>query len=105
MHILQYLIACSLCYKPFIQILHLAPAQRLGEFTAWVLADGNMLKVPLQVPRVFYLNTQASNTEEYPGVRVSRILPHGRPVFNLIEVSELNIWKISKELLLLPHSL
>ncbi|KAG0596069.1 hypothetical protein M758_UG221800 [Ceratodon purpureus] len=45
-----------------------------------------MYKVPLQVPRVFYLNTQASNTEEYPGIRVTRTLPHGRPVFNLIEV-------------------
>lgn len=68
------------------QILHLALGQRSGEFTAWVLADGDMYKVPLKVPRVFYLNTQATNTEEYPGVRVTRTLPHGRPVFNLIEV-------------------
>lgn len=78
-------------FEIFIQILHLAPGQRLGEFTAWVLADGDMYKVPLQVPRVFYLNTQASDTEEYPGVRVTRVLPHGRPVFNLIEVRELNM--------------
>lgn len=78
----------------FLQILHLALGQRSGEFTAWVLADGDMYKVPLKVPRVFYLNTQATNTEEYPGVRVTRTLPHGRPVFNLIEVSRFNAWKL-----------
>jgi DNA polymerase epsilon subunit 1 len=69
------------------QILHLAPSsQRPGEFSAWVLSDGNMYKVPVQVPRVFYLNTRAPNTEEYPGARVNRVLPHGRQSFNLIEV-------------------
>jgi DNA polymerase epsilon subunit 1 len=67
----------------------LAPAQRPGEFTAWVLVDGDMYNIPLQVPRVFYLNTQASNTEDYPGVRVTRTLPHGRPVFNLLTLSGL----------------
>lgn len=77
-----------------MQILLLALDQRPGEFTAWVLADGDMYKVPLKVPRVFYLNTQATNTEEYPGVRVTRTLPHGRPVFNLIEVRKFDASKL-----------
>lgn len=78
-------ISCTYWVCPW-QILHLAPSQRPGEFSAWVLSDGNMYKVPVQVPRVFYLNTRAPNTEEYPGARVNRVLPHGRQSFNLIEV-------------------
>ena len=46
-----------------------------------------MFKIPLQIPRTFYLNTQAPNCEEYPGACVTRVLPHGHPVFNLIEVN------------------
>lgn len=57
-----------------------------GLFFAWVIADGIMHKIPIIVPRVFYLNSKASITEEFPGRRVNKILPHSRPVFNLIEV-------------------
>nr|CAB3446691.1 unnamed protein product [Digitaria exilis] len=45
-----------------------------------------MFKIPINVPRVFYLNSKAPVTEEFPGRRVKKILPHGRPCFNLIEV-------------------
>nr|CAD1820134.1 unnamed protein product [Ananas comosus var. bracteatus] len=49
-------------------------------------ADGLMVKVPMNVPRVFYLNTRAPITEEFPGRRVKKILPHRKPCYNLIEV-------------------
>lgn len=45
-----------------------------------------MLKVPITVPRAFYLNTKAPLNEEFPGRRVNKILPHSRPFFSLIEV-------------------
>ncbi|KAL6990652.1 DNA polymerase epsilon catalytic subunit B [Sarracenia purpurea var. burkii] len=45
-----------------------------------------MRKIPIIVPRVFYLNSKAPITEEFPGRRVSKILPHGRHSYNLIEV-------------------
>lgn len=69
------------------QILQLVPRTQPGHFYAWVIADGTMHKVPINVPRVFYLNSKAPITEEFPGRRVKKILPHSRPNFNLIEVS------------------
>lgn len=57
-----------------------------GHFFAWVIVDGIMLKIPIVVPRVFYLNSKASKTEEFPGRRVNKILPHGRRSYNLVEV-------------------
>eukprot|EP01018_Ginkgo_biloba_P017404 Gb_06608 [translate_table: standard] len=75
----------SLIYSHW-QILQLVTSQKPGEFFAWVMAGGNMFKVPIKVPRVFYINTKAPITEEFPGKRVTRILPHGRTSFNLIEV-------------------
>eukprot|EP00250_Pteridium_aquilinum_P003833 c14110_g1_i1 orf=789-5363(-) len=68
------------------QILQLASSREPGEFIAWVMAGGDMFKVPLKVPRHFFINTKASLADEHPGKRVSRVLPHGRPSFNLIEV-------------------
>ncbi|URE33478.1 DNA polymerase [Musa troglodytarum] len=68
------------------QILQLVPRTQPGHFYAWVIADGTMHKVPINVPRVFYLNSKAPITEEFPGRRVKKILPHSRPNFNLIEV-------------------
>ncbi|PIA58925.1 hypothetical protein AQUCO_00400052v1 [Aquilegia coerulea] len=68
------------------QIIQLVPTTQVGHFFAWVVVDGTMLKVPVHVPRVFYLNSKAPITEEFPGKRVNKTLPHGRPSFNLIEV-------------------
>lgn len=45
-----------------------------------------MHKIPIVVSRVFYLNSKAPITEEFPGRRVNKILPHGRHSYNLIEV-------------------
>lgn len=61
-----------------------------GHFFAWVVAEGIMFKIPINVPRTFYLNSKAPVTEEFPGRRVKKILPHGRPCFNLIEVNVMN---------------
>uniref|UniRef100_A0A0E0NFE0 DNA polymerase epsilon catalytic subunit n=1 Tax=Oryza rufipogon TaxID=4529 RepID=A0A0E0NFE0_ORYRU len=68
------------------QIIQLASSTLPGHFFAWVVAEGIMFKIPINVPRVFYLNSKAPVTEEFPGRRVKKILPHGRPCFNLIEV-------------------
>ena len=73
------------------QIIQLAPSTTPGQFLAWVVADGIMFKIPIKVPRVFYLNSKAPVTDEFPGRRVKKILPHGRPSLNLIEVKMLNI--------------
>lgn len=74
--------------KLWLQVLQLAPSQRPGYFNAWVIADRYMYKVPIKVPRVFYLNTRSPNKEEYPGVLVNRLLPHQKPSFNLLEVRQ-----------------
>ncbi|KAF3780559.1 DNA polymerase epsilon catalytic subunit A [Nymphaea thermarum] len=68
------------------QIIQFVPSPDLGNFFAWVVVEDIMFKVPLNVPRVFYLNTRAPITEEFPGKRVNKTLPHARPSFNLIEV-------------------
>lgn len=68
-----------------VQIIQLVPSSD-GQFFAWVVLEGIMLKIPMTVPRVFYLNSKAPVTEEYLGRRVSKILPHGRRSFNFYEV-------------------
>lgn len=84
------------------QIIQLVSSTQPGCFFAWVVADGIMHKIPITVPRVFYLNSKAPVTEEFPGRHVNKILPHSRPVFNLIEVSIIRnclYWIIFFELL------
>ncbi|CAM8878713.1 unnamed protein product [Rhodiola kirilowii] len=68
------------------EIIQLVPSSRAGQFSAWVVVDGVMLKIPVNIPRVFYLNSKAPITEEFPGRRVNKILPHGRSSYNLIEI-------------------
>ncbi|XP_051120943.1 DNA polymerase epsilon catalytic subunit A-like [Andrographis paniculata] len=68
------------------QIIQLVPSAQHGQFFAWVVVEGTMHKIPVLVPRIFYLNSKAPVTEEFPGRRVNKILPHGRQSFNLIEV-------------------
>lgn len=69
-----------------VQIIQLAPSSQHGQFFAWVIVEGVMLKIPITVPRVFYLNSKAPITEEFPGRRVNKTLPHGHHSYNLIEV-------------------
>lgn len=68
------------------QIIQLAPSSQHGQFFAWVIVEGVMLKIPITVPRVFYLNSKAPITEEFPGRRVNKTLPHGHHSYNLIEI-------------------
>ncbi|KAL3518505.1 hypothetical protein ACH5RR_021094 [Cinchona calisaya] len=68
------------------QIIQLVPSSQLGQFFAWIIVEGVMHKIPIIVPRVFYLNSKAPVTEEFPGRRVNKVLPHGHNSYNLIEV-------------------
>ncbi|OIT28308.1 PREDICTED: DNA polymerase epsilon catalytic subunit A-like [Nicotiana attenuata] len=68
------------------QIVQLEPTSQHGQFFAWVVVEGAMHKISVTIPRVFYLNSKAPITEEFPGRRVNKILPHGRHSYNLIEV-------------------
>lgn len=68
-----------------IQIIQLVHSPQVGKFFAWVVVDGIMLKIPISIPRVFYLNSR-SPTEEFSGKRVNKTLPHGRHSYNLYEV-------------------
>nr|XP_043613660.1 DNA polymerase epsilon catalytic subunit A-like [Erigeron canadensis] len=82
------------------QIIQLVPSSQHGHFSAWVVVDGVMHKIPISVPRVFYLNSKAPITEEFPGRRVTKNLPHGRHCYNLIEVitDEDQFRKVSRKL-------
>ncbi|KAF7120543.1 hypothetical protein RHSIM_Rhsim13G0107600 [Rhododendron simsii] len=69
------------------QIVQIVPSSQHGQYFAWVVVEGVMRKIRIVVPRVFYLNSKAPITEEFPGRRVNKILPHGRHSYNLIEVN------------------
>ncbi|XP_059627348.1 DNA polymerase epsilon catalytic subunit A-like [Cornus florida] len=69
------------------QIIQLVSNSHNGQFFAWIIVEGVMHKIPIIVPRVFYLNSRAPITEEFPGRRVNKVLPHGRCGYNLIEVT------------------
>lgn len=71
------------------QIIQLVPGSHNGQFFAWVVVEGIMLKVPIAVPRVFYLNCKATISGNFPGRRVNKTLPHGRQSYNLFEASTL----------------
>ncbi|CAN1252331.1 DNA polymerase epsilon catalytic subunit A [Linum perenne] len=76
-------VALTRCHWQIIQLL---PSSQNGQFFAWVVVDGIMVKIPITVPRVFYLNSKAPLTEKFPGKRVSKTLPRGRRSYNLVEV-------------------
>lgn len=71
---------------PVIQIIQLIHSPQIGQFFAWVVVDGIMLKIPVSVPRVFYLNSRSPISDEFLGKRVNKTLPHGRQSNNLYEV-------------------
>lgn len=73
-----------------MQIIQIEPSSQYGRFFAWVSVQGVMRKIPINVPRVFYLNSKAPVTEDFPGRRVNKILPHGHHNYNLIEVHHLS---------------
>ncbi|KAI4322394.1 hypothetical protein L6164_022096 [Bauhinia variegata] len=77
-------VALTQCYWQIIQLVN---GSQNTQFFAWVLVDGVMLKIPVSVPRVFYLNSKSPITEEFLGKRVSKTLPHGRHTYNLYEVT------------------
>ncbi|KAF1884802.1 hypothetical protein Lal_00028689, partial [Lupinus albus] len=82
------------------QIIQLLHSSQIGQFFAWVVVDGVMLKIPVCVPRVFYLNSRSPITEEFLGKRVNKTLPHGRHSYNMYEVTidEVQFKEASKKL-------
>ncbi|CAH9070869.1 unnamed protein product [Cuscuta europaea] len=68
------------------QIIQLTPSSQSGQLFAWVVVEGVMHKLSINIPRIFYLNSKASITEEFPGRCVNKFLPHGRCSHTLIEV-------------------
>ncbi|KAG7653527.1 DNA polymerase epsilon catalytic subunit A C-terminal [Arabidopsis suecica] len=68
------------------QIIQLVPSPQSGQFFAWVVVEGLMLKIPLTIPRVFYINSKVPIAEYFQGKSVNKILPHGRPCYSLTEV-------------------
>ncbi|GKA33848.1 DNA polymerase epsilon catalytic subunit [Tanacetum coccineum] len=66
-------------------IIQLVPSSQNSQLFAWVVVDGTMHKIPINVPRVFYLNSKASVSKGFPGRLVNKILPHGHGCYNLIE--------------------
>ncbi|EXB53718.1 DNA polymerase epsilon catalytic subunit A [Morus notabilis] len=69
------------------QIVQLVPSSQSGQYFAWIVVEGIMLKIPITVPRVFYINSKAPLEDKFPGRRANKILPHGRHIYNLYEVS------------------
>ncbi|CAL9214158.1 unnamed protein product [Arabidopsis halleri] len=68
------------------QIIQLVPSPQSGQFFAWVVVEGLMLKIPLTISRVFYINSKVPIAEYFQGKCVNKILPHGRPCYTLTEV-------------------
>ncbi|PWA40336.1 DNA polymerase epsilon catalytic subunit [Artemisia annua] len=68
------------------QIIQIVSSSQNGRYFAWAIVDGTMHKIPVKVPRVFYLNSKAPLSEGFPGRFVNKILPHGQRCYNLIEV-------------------
>ncbi|PON38200.1 DNA-directed DNA polymerase [Parasponia andersonii] len=68
------------------EIVQLVPTSQSGQFFAWIVVEGIMLKIPITVPRVFYINSKAPLEEKFPGRRANKILPHGRHSYNIYEV-------------------
>ena len=69
-----------------IQLVQLVPTSQSDQFFAWIVVEGIMLKIPITVPRVFYINSKAPLEEKFPGRRVNKVLPHGKHNYNLYEV-------------------
>lgn len=84
------IITQSDCLISMIQILQLVPSSESGQILAWLVVEGMMLKIPLDVPRVFYINSTApikqELKEEFPGKYVNKTLPHGKHSYYLYEV-------------------
>ncbi|KAL9300842.1 putative DNA-directed DNA polymerase [Arabidopsis thaliana] len=71
----------------YLQIIQLVQSPQSGQFFAWVVVEGLMLKIPLTIPRVFYINSKASIAGNFTGKCINKILPHGKPCYNLMEVN------------------
>jgi len=72
------------------QIIQLVQSPQSGQFFAWVVVEGLMLKIPLTIPRVFYINSKASIAGNFTGKCINKILPHGKPCYNLMEARHLH---------------
>ncbi|KAI9141033.1 DNA polymerase-like protein epsilon [Paraphysoderma sedebokerense] len=80
----------SLAFKTW-QIVQIVETEVPGECRLWVLIDSSLHAIKLQIPRIFYVNTQEDSPTKFSSQvkleRVSKHLPHSHPVFNLYQVT------------------
>ena len=65
------------------QIIQIVETSELGLFRLWALVDQELHLLRLNVPRIFYVNRRTLITEPTPWKKCTKILPRGRPVYNL----------------------
>lgn len=68
------------------QIIQIVETNELGLFRLWALVDQELHLLRLNVPRIFYVNRRVpfpEETNDKNWKKCSKILPRGRPVFNL----------------------
>ncbi|XP_033227375.1 DNA polymerase epsilon catalytic subunit A isoform X2 [Belonocnema kinseyi] len=68
------------------QIIQIVETSELGLFRLWALVDQELHLLRLNVPRIFYVNRRVpfpEETNDKNWKKCSKILPRGRPVFNL----------------------
>jgi DNA polymerase epsilon subunit 1 len=72
------------------QLIQLVESSTPGRFVMWVLVDGDLHQLSLNIPRMFYVNSRTPKELENDTTTlrgVSKILPRATPVFNLYEYS------------------
>eukprot|EP00742_Colponemidia_sp_Colp-10_P004977 GILJ01005318.1.p1 GENE.GILJ01005318.1~~GILJ01005318.1.p1 ORF type:complete len:1434 (+),score=252.77 GILJ01005318.1:629-4303(+) len=69
------------------QVVQITETATPGQFRMWIMVAGTeqLQSVVLNVPRVFYVNAYSDDLVRI-GKKVNKILPRGKPVFNLFEV-------------------
>ncbi len=59
-----------------------------GNFTLWALVGGDLHRLRLSLPRVFFVNSHSSREVQGEGTawrQVSKVLPRSSPAFHLSE--------------------
>ncbi|CCM01776.1 uncharacterized protein FIBRA_03843 [Fibroporia radiculosa] len=74
-------------------VVQIRPARGPGHFTLWLAVGGNLVSLPLRIPREFYLHRRTPAKSDqfrkdiYTWEKVVRGLPRDRPCVNLYKLS------------------